>query len=221
MALLALLEDETDLREELEAHLSASGHTVLTAGSIAEFELVAASARLDIAVIDRGLPDGDGISVADSLRRSSPTTGIILLTARGSVDDKIAGLQGGADHYLVKPVKLPELSAHVAALLRRLPAGWRLVAHECCLYAPDNAKLVLSNREFDFLALLARGGSRVVTRREVVEAFGEDWFSYDLRRLDTLVSRLRRRCRDEAGHELPIRTEHGRGYLTAELIEST
>ena len=219
MALLGLLEDEIDLREELEAYLLAAGYSVLAADSSAEFFAAGAGLRFDVIVVDRGLPDADGLDVVERVRRESPGTGIVMLTARGASTDRISGLQRGADHYLVKPVSLPELAAHVGALLRRLPRGWRLVASECCLHAPDGARLALSAREFSLLGLLARCEGKMVGRREVAEALGWKWLSFDQRRLDTLISRLRRRCREECGQELPIRTEHARGYLATETID--
>ncbi|MGN6739128.1 response regulator transcription factor [Dyella sp.] len=221
MALLGLLEDEIDLREELEAYLSMAGHRVLCADSSAEFFSVGDGLRFDVIIVDRGLPDADGLQVIERVRRESPRTGIVMLTARGSSEDRISGLQTGADHYLVKPVSLPELGAHVSALLRRLPEGWRLDGNERCLYAPDGTRLALSAREFDLLGLIVRRGSRMASRREVAEALGWDWLSFDQRRLDTLVSRLRRRCREACGQELPIRTEHSRGYVATGAIELT
>jgi DNA-binding response OmpR family regulator len=215
MALLGLLEDEVDLREELEAYLSAAGYRVIAAHSAAEFFAAGAGLRFDVVIVDRGLPDVDGLQVVERLRRDSPRTRIVMLTARGGSEDRICGLQTGADQYLVKPVSLPELAAHVSALLRRMPKGWRLVGSERCLYAPDDGRLALSAREFDLLNLIARRGSRMAGRREVAEALGWDWLMFDQRRLDTLISRLRRRCRDECGHELPIRTEHARGYVAS------
>ena len=218
MALLGLLEDEIDLREELEAYLSAAGHRVFVAGSAAEFFAAGEDQRFDVVIVDRGLPDADGLDVVERLRRESPATGIIMLTARGASEERVCGLQTGADHYLVKPAHLPELAAQVDALLRRLPTGWRLVASESCLYAPDEARLLLSAREFDLLGLLARRGGRMASRREVAEALGWSWQAFDQRRLDTLISRLRRRCREECGQELPVRTERAHGYLATGSI---
>ena len=221
MALLVLLEDEIDLREELEAYLSMVGHRVLAADSSAEFFAAGEGLRFDVIIVDRGLPDADGLDVIERVRRESPLTGIVMLTARGASEDRISGLRTGADQYLVKPVSLPELEAHVAALLRRLPQGWRLDGSERSLYAPGGARLALSAREFDLLALIVRRGSRMASRREVAEALGWDWLSFDQRRLDTLISRLRRRCREECGHELPIRTEHARGNAASGPIDLT
>ncbi|MCW0461282.1 Transcriptional regulatory protein CusR [Xanthomonas sacchari] len=218
MALIGLLEDEVDLCEELQSYLVGAGHRVVSAGSAAAFFAASAGLRFDVVILDRGLPDADGLEIVERLRSASPGIGIIMLTARGASEDRIHGLENGADHYLVKPVRLAELAAHVRALLRRLPRGWRLVASECCLYTPEDARLELSAREFALLRVLAVRAGEVAGRREVAEALGWDWMSFDQRRLDTLISRLRRRCRDACRQELPIRTEHARGYLTTEPV---
>lgn len=220
MTSLVLLEDETALREEVAAFLVAGGYVVAQAGTVAEFGRLLDTEKFDIAVIDIGLPDGDGFQVAAALRASQPGIGIVLLTARIGTDDKLQGLQGGADHYLVKPIKLAELAAYIGALARRLPCGWRLVAHRKMLHAPDGRGIQLSSQELTLIELLAQHAGKTVSRRSIVAAFGADWLSYDLRRLDTLVSRLRRRWKNEYAIELPVRTEHGEGYCFVAEIES-
>lgn len=220
MTSLVLLEDENSLREEIAAFLVAGGYIVAQAGTVAEFNRLIGAEKFDIAVIDVGLPDGDGFQVSTALRGRQPGIGIVMLTARGGTDDKLQGLQGGADHYLVKPIKLAELAAYIAALARRLPCGWRLVAHRKMLYAPDGRGIQLSSQELILMTLLAQHAGETVARRSIVAAFGADWLSYDLRRLDTLVSRLRRRWKSELGIELPVRTEHGEGYCFVAEIES-
>lgn len=220
MTSLVLLEDEQGLREEIAAFLGGNGYIVAQAASVAEFAQLSAAEKFDIAVIDVGLPDGDGFAVAADLRSRQPGTGIVILTARGGTDDKLHGLLGGADHYLVKPIKLAELAAYLAALARRLPCGWRLVARSKMLYAPDGRGIPLSGQELTLMSLLADNAGKTVTRRSIVTAFGADWLSYDQRRLDTLVSRLRRRWKSELGIELPVRTEHAEGYCFCADIET-
>ncbi len=173
MITLALLEDEADLREELHAFLVSQGYVVLPAATQAEFGDICAGQRIDAAVIDRGLPDGDGLDAAGWLRQRWPDAGVIVLTARGGVADKVDGLTRSADHYLVKPVRLSELGAHLAALLRRVRPGiWRLSSVECCLYAPSNARFQLTAREYIFWERLALAAGDVVSRRDLVAAFG-------------------------------------------------
>ena len=220
MTNLVLLEDEDGLREEVAAFLVAAGYVVAQAATVAEYSRLIDAEKFDIAVIDVGLPDGDGFQVATALRSRQPGIGIVMLTARGGTDDKLHGLKGGADHYLVKPIKLNELAAYIAALARRLPCSWRLVAHRKMLHAPDGSGIQLSSQELTLMNLLAQHAGTTVSRRAIVAAFGADWLSYDLRRLDTLVSRLRRRWKNEFAIELPVRTEHGEGYTFCAEIES-
>jgi two-component system OmpR family response regulator len=211
MAKILLLEDEADLRFEVVDFLRSEGHIVLHAGSVAEFTPQIDAA--EIAIIDVGLPDGNGFDVAQSLRKSHPRMGIIILTARGASQDKINGLKLGADHYLVKPIRFTELAAYIASIARRVaPTIWRLHLVERKLAAPDGSAEKMTGVEMTMLELLARNAGQVVLRPAIAKAFGTDWLSYDERHLDQLVSRLRRRWRKHNGTELPLRTEHGLGY---------
>ncbi|RXZ36119.1 DNA-binding response regulator [Oxalobacteraceae bacterium CAVE-383] len=218
MAKILLLEDEADLRFEVVDFLRSEGHTVLHAASVAEFGPQIDLA--DIAIIDIGLPDGNGFDVAQKLRKTHPHMGIIILTARGASLDKINGLKIGADHYLVKPVRFAELAAHIASVARRVaPSIWRLHLVERKLTAPDGGVEKMTSVEMIMLELLARNAGSVVLRPAIAKAFGTDWLSYDERHLDQLVSRLRRRWRKHNGTELPLRTEHGLGYSLCVDIE--
>jgi two-component system OmpR family response regulator len=218
MAKILLLEDEADLRHEVVDFLRSEGHIVLQAGSVAEFTPKIDLA--DIAVIDVGLPDGNGFDVAQQLRKTHPRIGIIIMTARGASHDKINGLQIGADHYLVKPVRFAELAAYIASIARRVaPTMWRLHLVERKLVAPDGANEKMTGVEMTMLELLARQAGQVVVRPAIAKAFGTDWLAYDERHLDQLVSRLRRRWRTRHGNELPLRTEHGLGYSLCVDIE--
>jgi two-component system OmpR family response regulator len=211
MAKILLLEDEADLRYEVVDFLRSEGHVVLHAATIAEF--MPQIDLADIAIIDVGLPDGNGFDVAQRLRQTHPRLGIIILTARGASHDKINGLKIGADHYLVKPVRFAELSAYIASIARRVaPTMWRLHLVERKLVAPDGTVEKMTGVEMTMLELLARNAGQVVLRPSIAKAFGTDWLSYDERHLDQLVSRLRRRWRKNNGSELPLRTEHGLGY---------
>ena len=210
MARIALLEDEIALREELAVFLTRRGHTISQAGYLAEFWPLMAA--IDLAILDIMLPDGSGSEAAVRLHREHPRVGIILLTARSGAGEKLAGLYGGADHYLVKPVRFQELMGFVDALLRRLGLGWRLdrVRHQ--LSDPQGHCLDLNTQELTLLACLSAAPDQVVSRRALVEAFGESWLFYDERRLNTMVSRLRHRWQAVSGQELPLKTERGAGF---------
>lgn len=218
MATIALLEDEQDLREEVAAFLSGRGFRVLQAGSLAEFSTLAGQAR--VAVVDVMLPDGSGLDAVRMMRQASPRTGIVMLTALGSLDERVAGLGAGADHYLVKPFRLPELEAVLVALLRRVGRDWVFDGTRNSLISPDNHTLELSPQEAALMGLVARSSGGAVHRRQIVEALGHSWSTYDMRRLDTLVSRLRSRWQQETGQELPLKTLHREGYTFVEPIEA-
>jgi DNA-binding response OmpR family regulator len=178
-------------------------------------EVQARASDLAFAIIDVMLPDGSGFDAAVWLRARHRDCGIVMLTARGETQDKIDGLIGGADHYLVKPVKLLELDAILQALGRRVAHDWRLDCQARVLTAPAGGRLDLSASEIALLSLLARHPSKAVSRRQIAEDFGFDWVDYDERRLETMVSRLRQRWRSEAGSELPLKTVHRTGYTFA------
>ncbi|CRI64778.1 Two component transcriptional regulator, winged helix family [Thiocapsa sp. KS1] len=213
---IVLLEDHPILRDEIASCLDKHGHAVTSVGTLADFWPLMPKVR--IAIIDITLPDGSGFDAVDRLRALSPRAGIIVLTARGSLDDKLAGLAAGADHYLVKPFSLLELSAIIEALKRRVGHGWSLDPQRRELINPSGAALALSTSEFAVLEILAKHQGEIVDRRFIVEAMGHDWLAYDLRRLDSLVSRLRHRWMREVGKTLPLKTEHGRGYRFTEGI---
>jgi len=221
MVRVTLLEDAIDFREEIADFLAGQGHSVQEAGSIAAF--LPLMGQTDIAIIDVGLPDGDGRAAAVALREAYPNSGIIMLTAQGGVANKISSLSDSADYYLVKPVHFEELQAHIAALTRRLGLDaspvWRLQRVERKLCSPDGRCEPLTEHEMALLELLATRAGTVVSRREIATAFGVDWLQYDERRLDQIVSRLRRRWRGGGGPELPVRTEHGKGYTFCAEIE--
>ncbi|MCA8251643.1 response regulator [Burkholderia sp. AU31624] len=154
MAKVLLLDGEVELREEIAALLEKRGWTVDQAGTVADFQERASD--LAFAIIDVMLPDGSGFDAAVWLGARHRDRGIVMLTARGETQDKIDGLIGGADHYLVKPVKLLELDAILQAPGRRMTNDWRLDCQARVLSATVGGRLELSASEIALLALLAR-----------------------------------------------------------------
>lgn len=215
MACLILLEDEPVLREELAEYLAEAGHEVVTIGTIADFRRVFVPGLHAIAIVDLGLPDGDGLQLITELRGEGHRLGIIVLTAHHAMPYKIAGLTGGADHFLPKTAALDELGATVAALARRLglqeQPRWLLQGSPPQLVPPGFAPIALSGQDYTVLRALATGGE-CVTREAIVRALGEDWFGYDQRRLDTQMRRLRRKVEEACGLNLPITTLRSVGF---------
>jgi DNA-binding response OmpR family regulator len=177
-------------------------------------ELLALAGAADMAVLDTDLPDGAGLDLIRSLRGRYPHIGIIAQGSCAGIEGKLQGLYAGADHFLLKPVELPELLAVLEALARRVggACAWQLKLSRRLLQAPEGQQSILSVPELTIFRLFAANAGEVVSRRQIVEAMGHSWLDYDLRRLDTLISRLRRRWREQLGLELPLRTEHRDGY---------
>ncbi len=222
MAHLILLEDEPVLREELTEFFTEAGHDVTPAGTIEEFRRVYVPGLHAIAIVDLGLPDGDGLDLITALRAAGHRLGAIVLTARDSAPYRIAGLAGGADHYLPKTTSLEELAATVSALARRLDIQeqprWLLQGSPRQLVPPGFAPIPLSGQDYTVLHALAVGGASV-TREAIVKALGENWFDYDQRRLDTQMRRLRRKVEEACGLSLPITTLRGVGFRFHALID--
>ena len=221
MASVILLEDEPVLREELAEFLQTQGHVVSASATVAEFMQLFQPEKHQVAVIDRGLPDGDGMDMILSMRRNGLRLGIIILTARASSLDKVDGLVGGADHYISKTVDLGELAATIASLVRRLELQeqprWLLQGSPRQLVPPGQEPIALSTQDYLVLKALAGGGD--VTREAIVQALGGDYFDYDQRRLDTQMRRLRRKVDEACALELPVSTLRGVGFRFHAPIE--
>ncbi len=194
---LIVLEDEPILREELTEFLEAQNYRTKSVGSVAAFRRTFLPNEDRIALIDLGLPDGEGMDLIRELRQKDHRLGIIVLTARSGRDDKIAGLIEGADHFLPKSVDLQEIGATVASLARRLGLEsrprWVLRSSPPQLIAPGREPLELSGQDFKVLKSLAQTGE-LVTRDSIVRAMDADIYDYDQRRLDTQIRRLRRKA---------------------------
>lgn len=220
MTMVYLLEDDVDLAEEVSSFLTDRGYEVEIANSIRAFSLLCAGQLPDIAILDRTLPDGDGILLLGELRRLSPHLGVVMFTAKGSIEARIEGLESGADHYLPKPVRLQELAAVLQAIERRLELTlrWQLSWMRCELRTAAGETIRLTGQETSFLRALLLSTGRVVPRRKVVELMGKNFLSYDLRNLDTLLLRLRKKVLTISAQSLPVKTMHGSGYMASSRI---
>jgi DNA-binding response OmpR family regulator len=211
MAHIMVLEDEFSVREDLVEFLTRQGHIVRAAATLADFQEIATGGH-DVAILDVSLPDGEGFEVAQTLRAMSPSMGIIMLTGRTSLPDRIRGLNGGADHYLGKPFLLPELAAIINALLRRIGLGWRLDQLKQRLNDPVGHALDLNLIEFRLFTQLVGLNGEALTRETLISVLMESDEHFDDRRLDTAVCRLRTRWREMSGQELPLKTRHRVGF---------
>ncbi|MFC7286515.1 response regulator transcription factor [Herminiimonas glaciei] len=214
---LILLEDENVLRQELAEFLTDLGYAVDAASTLAEFHDMYSVASHHMAVLDLTLPDGDGMALIRQLRGQGHRIGIVVLTARGGMPDKIAGLGEGADYYLAKTADLDELAATLAALKRRLAQPeasncWVLEVGRRRLLPPGQSAISLSQQDVTVLRTLMAAQGEIVSRLTIVQALGEDFLHYDQRRLDTQMRRLRRKAEETLDMELPVNTARNAGY---------
>lgn len=216
---ILLLEDEAVLREQIRARLVAVGYTVDDCGDGREGLFLAREYPLDLAVVDLGLPGLSGLELIRSLRRDGSQLPILILTARGKWEEKVAGLEAGGDDYLVKPFHMEELLARIKALLRRAAAasGEEL---RCGPYSLDLAAqrirrggevIELTAYEYRLLEYLVRHGDKVISKGELADYLHDHAADRDSNVIEVLIGRLRRKL-DPAQHLRLIETVRGRGY---------
>jgi DNA-binding response OmpR family regulator len=215
---ILLLEDDEETAEALVKGLAQEGHDVSAARDVASAREWIATTAFDAAVLDVMIPDGTGYQVLALLRGREPSTPVLMLTARGAVEDRVAGLDQGADDYLVKPFSFAELAARVRALARRAqPDATRLSLGTLGLdllrrsaHVGEN-QLDLTQTEFSLLATLLRAHGDPVSRRELLREVWGLHFDPGTNVVDVHVNRLRRKLED-AGLSSVIRTVRGQGY---------
>lgn len=215
---ILILEDEEIWRETLADFLQAHDWTVATAANGAEFRKLYRPGAFHLAIIDLGLPDGDGTELIQYIRAGDPNLGVVVLTGRNTDQSRVVGLNLGADQFVSKPVRLDVQLAVVESLQRRLQgsterAVWRLCASPRTLRFRDQVPIMLSHQDFEILRAIMQGAGKVVSRRDLVTALGQDYVTYDQRRIDSQIRRLRRKVSENWGMVLPINTVHGVGYL--------
>jgi DNA-binding response OmpR family regulator len=228
---IGLLEDDADFRDELTLGLGGYGFRVnFACGSAAEFHRHMESQPCDVVILDANVQGAeDGFSVATRLRALHPV-GIVMLTGRAALEDRVRGLEGGADIYMTKPVDLLELSSVIRSLARRMrlsrnpgpqasvergTQSWSLQDGGWILMSPEGASLHLSSQERVFLNALIEASGNVVSRQALSELFSPSNPSeFELRRIDVLVSRLRAKAQS-AGMKLPVLSVRGQGYVFA------
>ena len=215
MVSVLILEDERDLREEIADYLLNIGHEVQAVETNKQFLAYAKTHSPDIAIIDRMLPDGDGLQLIEEVRQQGARLGVIVLTAMGEEHERIKGYAAGVDHYLTKPIRLQELGAVLHALAWRMQIGGcgQFVLQAWDLLVPTGQSLRLTAQEVIFLSTLLKSKGTVVSRRKLVEALGKDVSEYDPRNLDALLLRLRKKVSGATATSLPVKTVHGSGYI--------
>jgi DNA-binding response OmpR family regulator len=221
-ATVLLVEDERKLRELVRSYLERAGFTVLSTGSGAEAITVAASAAPDLVILDLGLPDVPGETVAREVRAAGPVP-ILMLTARTAEEDRIAGLELGADDYVIKPFSPRELVLRVQAILRRggPAAGPEPVGYGGGTVVIDEprrevtvrgVRVELTPTEWGILVALAAVPGRVYSRYELINRVrGYEFEGYE-RTIDSHVKNLRRKIEEDQGRPVIVQTVLGGGY---------
>jgi DNA-binding response OmpR family regulator len=227
---LAVVDDETDIRETVSEYLEHNGFKVVTADSAAAFRRILEGSKVDLALLDVNMPGQNGLSLARYLRENLDI-GIIMLTAAADTDDRIAGLELGADDYLGKPFDLRELLARVRSVLRRRSAKYSktsttvpgrdqrpfgkfvldLEARQ--LRDSQGESVPLTAMEFDLLRAFAMHPLKVLSREQLLDlAHNRDEEPFE-RSIDIRIARLRRKIESDPAKPQVIKTVRGAGYI--------
>lgn len=217
---ILLIEDDAETAYYISRGLSEDGHNTSTAHDGREGLRRAGAGDWDLLIVDRMLPEMDGLSIVQALRSAGSITPVLFLTTLGGVDDRVHGLNAGADDYLVKPFSFAELLARVAALGRRSPrlaveTNLKIADLEIDLLARTvvrgGAPIELLPREFRLLEYLMRHAEQTVTRAMLLENVWDVHFEPNTTVVETHISRLRSKI--DRGKSIPlIHTLRGAGY---------
>ena len=223
-----LVEDDPGVSSHIQKALREHGHVVHHLADGREGLITASTERYDTIILDRMLPKVDGLKMLQILRGSGDRTPILMLSALGTVEDKVAGLKAGSDDYLAKPFAISELLARLEALERRGPADHRetqLIAGDLVIdlashtVSRDGTTIELTNREFRVLEYLVRNAGRVVTRSMLLEAVWGYQFDPQTNVIEQYISRIRQKI-DRSADSSAIHTVIGAGYCIRDSRET-
>ena len=222
---ILVIEDEAALCETIVAYLEEEGYRCEQAGTV---ELGSEKVNLyeyDCMLVDIGLPDGSGLSLIKELKKCHPETGIIIISARNSLEDKTSGLDMGADDYLTKPFHLPELNSRIKSLLRRRKfEGKQELVIDKITILPENRQVLinaellqLTRKEFDLLMFFVSNRGRVLTKESIAEHlwgdFADSADSFDF--VYSHIKNLRRKLVEKTGTDY-FQNVYGTGYTFIE-----
>jgi len=219
---LMVVDDDADIRTVLKANLGLHGYTIITAANLAEARDLVKTTPLALMILDLTLPDGDGLDFCEEFKATHPQIPVIMLTARDKLQDKIIGLETGADDYVVKPFETCELLARIRARLRQtqpaenvrtICAGDLLVDignHQVSLRGETVA---LTPKQFQLLTFLVEHRGKLVTREEIRRTLWKDSPIYSWSRvIDVHIQHLRQKLEDDSTAPRYILTVLGQGY---------
>jgi DNA-binding response OmpR family regulator len=218
---ILLIEDEKELSRSIETYLSQESYICETASTYDEAREKINLYSYDCLVVDITLPDGNGLDIIRELKKNQKEAGIIIVSAKNSLDDKIAGLEIGADDYLSKPFHLSELNARIKSIIRRRSFGGkneinmneiRIIPDEMEVFINEKP-IALTKKEFDLLIFFLSNKNRVLTKEAIAEHLWGDEIdmvdSFDF--IYTHIKNLRRKIMEKEGADY-IRTIYGMGY---------
>ncbi len=235
---ILVVDDDPRIRSMLRRYLTGEGFLVSDVENGLAMREILDARPVDLVLLDLVMPGDDGFTLARHIRQGGNTP-IIMLTGKGELVDKVAGLEAGADDYIAKPFHLREVLARIRTVLRRAqPAesgpssatsagasptaqdpqvlafdGWRLDLAKRELQGPDGEPVALTTGEFDLLKALALNSNRVLNRDTLMDIIkGREWAAYD-RSIDAQVVRLRKKIERDPGNPRLIKTVRGVGYL--------
>jgi DNA-binding response OmpR family regulator len=221
--LVAILDDEPQIRALLSDTLTEAGFRTATYGRAADFEAALARSTPDVCLVDLGLPDRDGLALVHRLALESGAA-IIIISGRAQVQDRVTGLELGADDYIIKPFDPAEVVARIRARLRSPKAaghthdtarfnGWTAHFDRYLLVAEDGRETSFSHAEGEVLRLFLEAPKRLITRQQMQESLGgAAGESFD-RAMDVRISRLRTKLGEDPRNPRLIKTIYGAGYI--------
>ncbi len=228
---ILIVDDDQDFAAMIAEYLRDRGHDPVTVADGEAMRRAMEGGRIDLVLLDLVLPREDGVALTQYIRSNS-NVGIIILSGKGDMADRVLTLELGADDYLQKPFELRELSARINSLSRRLAkdapaaanatsaefAGWKLDFIHRRLTAPDGSVTPLTTSEYALLEAFVKNSNRQMSRAELVKAVrGREMKGYD-RTIDIHVSRLRKKIEPSGDAPQFIQTVHGGGYMFCEPV---
>jgi DNA-binding response OmpR family regulator len=216
-----IIEDEQSLRDNIISYLNEDGNICESSANLADALNKLSAYDYDCVLLDIGLPDGDGFTVLNYLRSSLKTEAVVIISARNSLDDKIKGLNIGADDYLTKPFHLAELKARLVAVYRRKTANSnnKLIFNEIVINLPgrtvevNNTPVILTRKEYDMLLYFIANKGRVISKNAIAEhLWGDEIDMHDnFDFIYTHIKNLRKKLLDAQGKDY-LKSIYGIGY---------
>ena len=214
---ILVVEDDKHYRDALCDMLALEGYVADGVDSVKAYDALPEKEKYKLLLLDRNLPDGDGIEILEAHRKMSSVP-VVFITCEGQLEDRVAGINADADYYLVKPVKSDELLAIVARCFRRqqpitASKTWQIDLVAWLLQDPEGSQASLTRTETLLLTAFAGKAGVAISRNDIIVALGKHPDFYDQRRLEVAIRRLRQKIEAARLIKLPLETVYGFGYV--------